>query len=302
MSARGGVPATLAAAHRYAALGWPAFVLSPGKVPLANCGPCRTDHVSPAQMEACACLVCHGFYRATLDPGRLAAIIRRYPRGLLAIRTGKPSGLAVVDADTRHGGLETMRQLARDGMLPRTVTQRTGGGGYHLLYRHPGSRIPSVPGGGGPGVDIKADGGYIVAAPSIHPRTREPYEWLTPPEGPLAPLPAAWAERLTPRPPGPVMPAIPPGRPGAYGAAALQREIAELESALPGSRNDALNKAGFALYQLAAAGLLDEAAVTARLWRAAAANGSAAKDPGSVRRTIASARRAGLAQPRGRTA
>ena len=159
-----------AAALGYIRQGWPVFVLGRSKRPVANCTPCDTagkDH-DPA---ACACLTCHGFYAATLDPARLAAMLRKVPRGLLAIRTGTASGLCVVDIDPRNGG-----QLDRDLMSP-TATVATGGGGWQLYYRHPGGpTLPALP--GVPGVDIKADGGYVVAPPSIHPGTRRPYRWV----------------------------------------------------------------------------------------------------------------------------
>ena len=135
---------TLSAARGYISCGWPAFVLSSSKTPVANCDRCRAEHTTPAQMEACDCLTCHGFYSATRDLGHVAEMIRLHPRGLLAIRTGAPSGTVVVDVDAPHG-IPTMRQLISDGMLPRTVVQRTGSEGYHLLYRHPGVRIPSGP-------------------------------------------------------------------------------------------------------------------------------------------------------------
>ena len=179
----------------YISRGWPAFVLSSSKTPVANCDRCRAEHTTPAQMEACDCLTCHGFYSATRDLGHVAEMIRLHPRGLLAIRTGAPSGTVVVDVDAPHG-LPTMRQLIRDGMLPRTVVQRTGSEGYHLLYRYPGVRIPSGAGKGGTGVDIKADGGYIVAAPSVHPRTHKRYRWIGSCNDDLTPLPQVWVDRL----------------------------------------------------------------------------------------------------------
>jgi Bifunctional DNA primase/polymerase, N-terminal len=290
---------TLAAASGYIATGWKVFVLSPSKKPVALCDFCRDRHVTPEQMEACGCLTCHGFYAATADPGCAFAMIARHPRGLLAIRTGAESGLAVLDVDA-PAGLVTMRRLIRDGLMPRTVSQQTGGGGYHMLYRHPGGRIPSVPGGAGDHVDVKADGGYIVAWPSVHPDTRQPYRWLSPFDGPITALPEAWPARLSP-PPAPVMlPPVPVGSPGAYAAAVLDGETSRAAAAVNGQRNHELNRAAFALFRHVAGGTLDEETVSGRLWQAAAVTGLAAEDPGSVRRTIASARRAGIRSPRSR--
>src|SRR6266851_4582333 len=158
-----------AAALGYIGRGWPVFVLGRSKRPVANCPACRAagpEHY-PA---ACPCLTCHGFHAATTSPARLAAMLAKVPRGLLAIRTGTASGLCVVDIDPRNGG-----QPDRALMTP-TATVATGGGGWHLYYRHPGTpTVSALPDRAG--VDIKGNGGYVVAPPSIHPRTGHPYRW-----------------------------------------------------------------------------------------------------------------------------
>ena len=118
--------------------GWPVFVLSSSKMPVSNCKRCREEHTTPQQMRGCGCLMCHGFYAATLDVARVEEMMRLYPRGLLAVRTGAVSGTAVIDVDAH--GIPAMRQMIASGLLPRTLTQRTGSG-YHLVYAHPGVRI-----------------------------------------------------------------------------------------------------------------------------------------------------------------
>jgi hypothetical protein len=73
--------------------------------------------------------------------------------------------------------------------LPDTWIVETPGGGLHFYFQHPGDRL--VPGikGWQPGLDVKADGGYVCAPPSIHPNGGE-YIWVQKPTaGPLAPLP-----------------------------------------------------------------------------------------------------------------
>lgn len=101
------------------------------------------------------------------------------PGGMLAIRTGAASGLVVIDVDPANGGLEALDELVRRGLCPPTRYVHTGSGGCHLYYRHPGPhvRVPCSAGRLGPGIDIRADGGYVAAPPSIHPRTRKPYVW-----------------------------------------------------------------------------------------------------------------------------
>jgi hypothetical protein len=172
---------------------WPVFVLSSSKAPVPNCEHCRKEHTTPPQMQGCRCLMCHGFYAATLDMARVEEMVRLHPRGLLAVRTGAVSGTVVIDVDAR--GIPAMRQMIADGLLPRTLAQRTGNG-YHLVYANPGIRITSGPGKGGLGIDIKSDDAYIVAAPSVHPRTGKPYRWLGPLTEELARLPHYWVERL----------------------------------------------------------------------------------------------------------
>ncbi|MEV6411864.1 bifunctional DNA primase/polymerase [Kribbella sp. NPDC051718] len=163
--------AALAAADR----GWPVFMLGRSKRPVANCDDCSdaTDH-NPA---SCGHLTCHGFYAATTDPARIAKIIQAVPRGQLAVRTGAVSGLLVVDVDPAHGGNESLLNLHFRHLLPRTVWVRTGSWGQHLYYRHPGQHMPSRPMPYQQGIDIKADGGYVVLPPSIHHRTGRPYQW-----------------------------------------------------------------------------------------------------------------------------
>jgi hypothetical protein len=87
----------------------------------------------------------------------------------IGIRTGKPSGIVAVDIDPRHGGDVTLADLERrNGPLPATWRFFTGSGGQHLLFRHPGGTVPNSAGKVGPGVDARADGGFIVAPPSLH--------------------------------------------------------------------------------------------------------------------------------------
>ncbi|TDU89172.1 bifunctional DNA primase/polymerase-like protein [Kribbella voronezhensis] len=196
----------LTAALEAATHGWPVFMLARSKRPVANCTPCHTatDH-DPA---TCGHLTCHGFYAATTDPHRVAAIIAAVPYGQLALRAGAVSGLLVVDVDPAHGGTTSMTNLVNDGLLPRTLRVITGSGGQHLYYRHPGHPMPSRPMPGHPGIDIKADGGYVVLPPSIHHRTGLPYRWATtstpdtaemPPALITACLPPAPADPATPR-------------------------------------------------------------------------------------------------------
>jgi hypothetical protein len=168
----------LTAALDAARHGWPVFVLGRSKRPVANCDACRpADDTTPHDPATCGHLTCHGFYAATTDPDRLAAIVAAIPRGQLAVRTGAASGLLLIDVDPAHGGDRSLSGLMAEGLVPRTLHVHSGSGGLHLYYRHPGHHMPSRPMPDRPGIDVKADGGYGVLPPSIHHRTRRPYRW-----------------------------------------------------------------------------------------------------------------------------
>jgi hypothetical protein len=164
----------LTAALEAAGRGWPVFMLGRSKRPVANCNDC---HDTPHDPATCGHLTCHGFYAATTNPDRVAQIVTAVPRGQLAVRTGDVSGLVVVDVDPAHGGDVSLAELVAHDLVPRTLWVRTGSGGVHLYYRHPGHEIGSRPMPGRAGIDVKADGGYVVLPPSIHHRTHEPYRW-----------------------------------------------------------------------------------------------------------------------------
>lgn len=102
---------------------------------------------------------------------------RRWPEANIGLVTGAVSGTVVLDVDPRHGGTITLEELeAKFGDLPSTVEAETGSGGKHILFRHPGTRISNSAGLLGPGLDVRGDGGYIVAPPSLHACGRR-YSW-----------------------------------------------------------------------------------------------------------------------------
>ncbi len=96
----------------------------------------------------------------------------QYPYARVGIVTGRISGLLVVDIDPRHGGFESMRELN----LPVTLMTTTGSGGNHLIYRYPNDRLIRNSVNIRPGIDIRGEGGYIVAPPSEH-ASGNLYEW-----------------------------------------------------------------------------------------------------------------------------
>ena len=194
----------------YISAGRAVFVLGRTKRPVANCRPCGaagSDH----DPQACACLTCHGFYAATTDPDRIRAMLSAVPRGLLAIRTGAASGLVGIDVDPRDGG-----RIDPD-LMPPTAAVASGGAdhGWHLLYTHPGGYVPSRKLPGHPGVDVKGDGGLLVAPPSPHPDTGRPYRWVGGREVREMHPSLAELARTTARPSPSASPGLHPEYPGA---------------------------------------------------------------------------------------
>ena len=98
------------------------------------------------------------------DEDEIRSWFRRWPAANLAIVTGRLSGLVVLDVDPGHGGEQSVRRLvAEHGRLPATVEARTGGGGRHLYFRHPGGTVHNKV-GLAPGIDLRGDGGLASAA------------------------------------------------------------------------------------------------------------------------------------------
>jgi hypothetical protein len=242
-----------AAALGYMRQGWPVFVLGRSKRPVANCTACRSAG-SGHDPAGCGCLTCHGFHAATTDPGRLAAMLAKVPGGLLAIRTGTVAGLCVVDIDPRNGGrIDT-------ALMTPTATVATGGGGWHLYYRHPGGPLlPALP--DRPGVDAKADGGYVVAPPSAQPG-RHPYRWAG--DRGVAEMPPALCAALTP-PPAPASPATLSGPPPTRSAggisspgALLAAHLRTVQNAPEGRRRTTLYGAARGVARMVLAGAITE--------------------------------------------
>jgi hypothetical protein len=269
----------LSGAARYTANGWHVFILSHTKRPVANCDSCRSAPRGH-DPQRCACLTCHGFYAATTDLDRVRAMLNAVPRGLLAIRTGAVSGLVIVDIDPAHGG-----RLDR-ALMPPTAAVASGGAGWHLYYAHPGGTVPSRPMPGRPGIDIKADGGYVVAPPSLHPHTGRQYQWVADNRRPLE-MPPELITAVT-APTRLTEPRRPPAagtsaRTGVRGDitnpdALLAAHLAAVARAPEGRRRTTLYGAARGVARMVAAGALSEADAQAALTAAGRAAEQSERD------------------------
>lgn len=104
--------------------------------------------------------------KATTDEATIREWWRKWPKANIGIATGRYDGgyFCVLDFDPRNGG--DWYSDAPKGSLPDTWVVHTGGGGRHYYYKTPyplrGRKLKA-------GVDLKGEGGYVVAPPSIHP-------------------------------------------------------------------------------------------------------------------------------------
>jgi hypothetical protein len=266
----------------YAALGWMIF-------------PCAPSAKTPACKR--------GFKEATTNPATLRRWFGSSQLYNVAIATGLASGIWALDVDGAIGAAALGDLEAKHGVLPATRTSLTGGG-CHLWFRQTGE-LQSSTGRIGQGLDVRADGGYVLAPPSRHPEGPI-YRWsnlASPAAAPdwlirLAKHGAAPSEKISVRAKSFSRAQV--GARSHYALTALDREISELANTPPGQRNHALNRASFVLHQLVAGGELDRAEVHDALVGAATANGLMADGPRSVMATIASGARAGMQHPRNR--
>ena len=260
--------------------------------------------VFPCLPQAKEPAVKRGFHAATTNP----QTIRRFwliPDRNIGIATGMASRVWIADIDGECGEANLRRLEAQHGALPATWESLTARG-RHIWWRCD-APVPCSAGKIAPGIDVRGCGGYVVAPPSIHPSGRS-YEWSVDCADELAVAPA-WLLQLARKKPAQTISqraiANMRGRvasPGAYGLAAINSECAELAGIAPGARNNALNRAAFALFQLVAGGELDRDQVVDSLIEACHRNGLV-QDDGlqSVMATIRSAYRAGIKHPRARS-
>lgn len=125
----------------------------------------------------------HGFKDATTNEAQILSWWAAQPDANIGIATGTASGgLIVIDVDVDAGKDKDGRVALRTWQeehspLPPTLTATTGRGGLHLYYRSRAIRKNTS--NAQASIDIRADGGYVVAPPSIHENGND-YVWNTP--------------------------------------------------------------------------------------------------------------------------
>lgn len=223
------------------------------------------------------------------------------PAANVGIATGALSGCIVVDFDNDDAVAEGYMRGLPDTLMAKTPR------GMHAYFAHPGGKVSNAA-SLAPGIDIRGDGGFVMAPGSYYNPTAEDvargkragaYEWLN--WGtPLADAPA-WAleghHRTDTAQPGPTLGVITPYRgPNRYGDKALAREIELLQSVGIGQGlNHQINKTGFAIGQLVAGGFLPAGETWDRLLEVALDQGD---NPELDEQTLRNGWESGLKQPR----
>lgn len=227
----------------------------------------------------------------------------------IGIATGAISGIVVLDLDSADAV-----GIAKELGLPDTVEAHTPRG-RHLYFKHPNYPVPNVTGGQGTqlpkGIDVRGDGGYVVAAGSHYVPTASEladgkregsYNWrdgFSPAEIELADMPDWLVASYNPAPsntsPVRQAPTLQTQGGTAYGLTALKGECDRILEAPKGTRNDQLNKSAHAIARLVAGDELDEQEARSFLEAAAIAAGL---DVEETEWTINSAWEAGSLSPR----
>jgi hypothetical protein len=273
-----------AAAHAYARRGWRVVplhrVIDTDTGPVCTCKKGRACKTSSGKHPN----INEWQYNASRSGADIETWWGERPQSGVGIATGAESGLFVldVDIDPEKYGPDTLAKLeAEHGELPRTRKVRTGSGGWQLYFNWPGFPVTNSvgtnkPGKLGLGLDIRGNGGQVVAPPSRSGKGHYTLEI----DAPLANAPEWLLDLLRPADRRAAAPGGVPVSPEVadhYAAAALATELATLRATKTG-RNDQLNRSAFALGQLVAVGALDAQHVRNELTAAATDNGYVAKD------------------------
>src|SRR5512143_3088103 len=173
-------------------LGWPVFPVHSMR-PDGRCSCLDRACHSPAKHPRTP----HGVDDATTDVAQIRDWWSRWPNANIGLAGG--SSWWVLDVDGEPGEQSLSSLILEHGWLPEAPFAQTGSGGKHWFFApdsRVGNRVKVAP-----GLDVRAAGGYVVAAPSNHASGGR-YQWLSPPDA-HRPLPEApeWLIALVSTPP-----------------------------------------------------------------------------------------------------
>ncbi|WP_174020424.1 bifunctional DNA primase/polymerase [Agrobacterium fabrum] len=278
-------------AQHYVAQGWPVF-------------PCRShaeENVDQATGEIITLgektpLTPNGFKGATRFPRIIERWWSDWPDAAVGLPTGEKTGFFALDIDNKPGGANGFDWLAEmeaeHGPLPDTARVMSPNGGLHIYFKYVvGTRNR---GALGAGVDIRSEGGYVLAAGSTMANGRS-YKWETDTRE-IADAPAWLLDLLLPKSaPAHTQYSLSAATNNAYVDAAVDRELSDLAGAPMGTRNNALNDAAFSIGTIVGAGALSEAEARALLQNVARGWG---RDWSRCCKTIENGLKAGIQNPR----
>jgi len=160
-------------ALRYAKAGIPVFPLHWIK----NDGSCSCRQEAICQCKGKHPRIKNWCEEASTDEAKLHEWWDKTSLANIGIPMGEKTGLVALDVDVRHGGDKSLEALiAEYGELPTTITATTGGGGKHYIFKYTDELRLKNAVGFRDGLDIRTQGGMIVAAPSIH-QSGNRYSW-----------------------------------------------------------------------------------------------------------------------------
>ena len=199
-----------------------------------------------------------GFKDATTDPNEIRRAFSRLNVAMIGRPTGDVSGILVVDVDIKNGKRGMDWLTANADKLPETRSHITESGGLHLVFKMPAIHIGCSKDRLHDGIDIRANGGYVIVPPSpgysIH-------DYAEPAEMPAWLIDACLAPKAyEPSEPMPRHEIVrqSDGRGSAYGLKALDEECQRIMNAGFGSQEDTLNSAGLKIGGLVAGGQIEE--------------------------------------------
>jgi len=149
-----------------------------------KCSCRRSNCSSPAKHP----MTKRGHKDASSDLTHIRSWWSKWPQANIGIVTGSASNIVVLDIDPRHGGdheLKLLEEANENLSLESSVI--TGGGGSHY-YFHSSDFLKNRT-NIKPGIDLRAEGGFIVAPPSIH-ISGQPYQWLNASEFEIPTIPS----------------------------------------------------------------------------------------------------------------
>jgi putative DNA primase/helicase len=294
-SIRKSVATQLSRALSYASYGWRVLPLHSIKN-----GACTCSAGSKCQHAGKHPRTARGVKNATTDVNQIKVWWQKWPDANIGIATGRVSQIIVVDIDGDEGKGNFDRLIEANGRVPKTVIVKTPRG-RHIYFKAPGYRVLNSASRIAPGIDVRGDGGYVVAPGST---TADAYAFK-PGRGPdeieVAVAPEWLLKKMGKSPPasGPQIPAeiavAYRKRAEAYANAALTRELDRLKKAPLHQRNNTLNACAFNLGQFLPHGLFNETRIAAELTAAASGIGLGESE---IAPTIKSGFRGGRQSPR----